>query len=82
MKNPILSLFLFSLFAFFAVCSATSDVDVQLVDQLYSWSKVIDADSFKFKQAKSCESLEEMLAKYAKERPVYRDYWFWLNYSN
>lgn len=82
MKKPILSLFLSSLFASFAVCSATSDVDVQLVDQLYSWSKVIDADSFKFKQAKSCESLEEMLAKYAKERPVYRDYWFWLNYSN
>lgn len=78
MKKPLLSLLLWWAIIWLSVCSANSILDVQLVDQVNSWSKQQSASSFKFTQAKSCASLEEMLKKYAKKRTQVRYYeTFW-----
>ena len=68
MKKPLLSLLIWWAIVWFSVCSAQSVIDVQLVDQINSWSNQSSA-SLKFTQATSCETLENMLKKYAKEQP-------------
>ena len=48
--------------------------DTQLLEQLSGHT--FDAKQLKFSQAESCESLEKMLEKYAKEtqEPLYRTF--------
>ena len=75
MKKPLLSLLLWWAIVWLSVCSAQSIIDVQLIEQVNSWSSEQSATSFKFTQAKSCESLEAMLKKYAKERKTYSTWW-------
>ena len=75
MKKPLLSLLLWWAIVWLSVCSAQTIVDLQLIDQVNSWSIEQSATSFKFTQAKSCESLEAMLKKYAKERKTYSTWW-------
>jgi len=68
MKKPLLSLLLWWAALSLSVCSAQSIIDVQLLDQINSWAEQ-SASSLKFTQAKSCETIQEMLKKYAKEQP-------------
>ena len=69
MKKPLLSLLLWWVTLSLSICSAQSSIiDVQLLDQVNSWTEQ-SAASLKFTQAKSCETIQEMLKKYAKEQP-------------
>jgi len=84
MKKPLSFLLLGSFILTSSLVSATSNPDTQLIDQISSWSNTTNAASLKFTQAKSCESIQEMLKKYAKERPTYtysrwRSDWMMLN---
>ncbi len=75
MKKPLLSLLIWWVTLSLSICWAQSVIDTQLIDQVNSWTEQ-SANSFKFTQAKSCETLEEMLKKYAKEQPKrYYDSW-------
>ena len=78
MKKPLLSLLIWWVTLSLSICWAQSVIDTQLIDQVNSWTEQ-SANSFKFTQAKSCETLEEMLKKYAKEQPKrsYDSWWFW-----
>ena len=55
---------------FFSKSVFANDIDTQLVDQINSGTT--SQETLKFQQVKSCESIETMLEKYAKERPIYR----------
>ena len=55
---------------FFSKSIFANDIDTQLVDQINSGTT--SQETLKFQQVKSCESIETMLKKYAKERPIYR----------
>jgi len=68
MKKPLLSLLIWWAAFSLSICSAQSIIDVQLLDQINSWAEQ-SASSLKFTQAKSCETIQEMLKKYAKEQP-------------
>ena len=75
MKKPLSLLLLGTLSLMFCwVSSATTDT--QLIYQLNSWSNNVSASSLKFTQAKSCESIQEMLKKYAKEQPSFIRWWW------
>ena len=76
MKKPLSLLLIGTLFLGCSFVSATSNTDTQLLDQIVSWSNV-SASSLKFKQATSCETIQEMLKKYAKERAVVRETYTW-----
>ena len=77
MKKPLLSLLIWWVILSLSICWAQSIIDTQLIDQVSSWTAQ-SANSFKFTQAKSCETLEEMLKKYAKEQPRrYYDSFWW-----
>lgn len=67
MKKVLLSLWVLLLWAGFSAQAA----DTQLVDQFSGQD--FNVNQLKFSQVKSCESLEKMLEKYAREysRPLY-----------
>lgn len=67
MKKVLLSLWVLLLLAGFS----TQAADTQLVDQVSGQD--FNVNQLKFSQVKSCESLEKMLEKYAREysRPLY-----------
>ena len=67
MKKVLLSLWVLLLLAGFS----TQAADTQLVDQFSGQD--FNVNQLKFSQVKSCESLEKMLEKYAREysRPLY-----------
>ena len=77
MKKPLSFLLIGTLFLGCSFVSATSNTDTQLLDQIASWSNNVSASSLKFKQATSCETIQEMLKKYAKERAVVRETYTW-----